>query len=344
MEYFRPQPVQSGLHAPMRAQFTQLGLAATLLASPVAASAQPDASAAAAAKPEVKPEVKPPPSWRFRKTDRPVKVISLAGSVGAFRRDPYSSQIEQMCSAVEMRNISKTGLGAWALKKRFKDQVLGNRNLNFSQEGWEYWLLLSGGLNSVAMPERSARYFRDLFVLAHRRGMGVVALALTPWGDDKDKRWRTPVSALKYYRATRKLVNFIMGRLDPRDAMGRYVSKRSLEPDVPWDATERPDVAVDLYDSPMRDTQAAPHDVAAVRAALERDRDWQNAHANLTPEAREAKLGADAQEAANIPRWYMRPDLRAFDHIHPNPNGHRLMAQLACPKLPASWQCSCNEG
>ncbi len=31
----------------------------------------------------------------------------------------------------------------------------------------------------------------------------------------------------------------------------------------------------------------------------------------------------------------------AFDHIHPNTEGHRLMADLACPKMPASWGCDC---
>ena len=314
----------------MRTLLTCTGLALTLLAAPAAAS--PEA-------PESTEE--PEPTWRFRKGDRPVKVVSLAGSIGANKRDPYSAQIENMCSAVEMKNISKTGLGAWALKKRFQEQVLENRYLNLRQEGSEYWLLLGGGLNSVAMPERSAHHFRELFIQAHRRGIGVVALASTPWGDDADSRWGTPTSALKYYRATRKLVDFIMGRLDPREALGGYVSKRKVGPGAPWDATERPDVAIDLYDSPLRDREAELHDQIAIRAALEADRDWRRAHASLDEEERRRRLEADAREAAQIPRWYMRPELRSFDHIHPNVEGHRIMAEVACPRLPASWKCSC---
>ncbi len=311
----------------MRRLFTSFGLTVTLLPGP--AGAEPE------------PEPEPPPAWRFRKRDRPVKVVSLAGSVGAFPRHSYSRQIENICAAVEVKNLSKTGLGAWALKKRFKEQVLENRNLNLRREGREYWLLVGGGLNSVAMPERSARYFRDLFVLAHRRGMKVVGLTLTPWGDGRDRRWRTPVSALKYFRNTRKVVDFIMGRLEPREALGRYTSKRPQGSQPAWEPAERPDVAIDLYDSRMRDRNAAPLDEAETRAALERDRNWKKAHAALGPEPRATKLAEDARQAAQIPRWYMRPELRAFDHIHPNADGHRLIAQIACPSLPASWQCTC---
>ena len=48
-----------------------------------------------------------------------------------------------------------------------------------------------------------------------------------------------------------------------------------------------------------------------------------------------------AAMAAEIPRWFLREELRSFDHIHPNSEGHRLIAEAACPRLPASWGCEC---
>jgi lysophospholipase L1-like esterase len=91
----------------------------------------------------------------------------------------------------------------------------------------------------------------------------------------------------------------------------------------------------------MRNPGAELNDEAVIRAALETDREWQRAHAGLGKEQRQRRLEADAREAAQIPRWYMRPELRSFDHIHPNVEGHRIMAEVACPQLPASWKCSC---
>ncbi|HRI08397.1 MAG TPA: hypothetical protein PKW35_11290, partial [Nannocystaceae bacterium] len=46
-------------------------------------------------------------------------------------------------------------------------------------------------------------------------------------------------------------------------------------------------------------------------------------------------------EAAAIPQWFLRAELRSFDHIHPNAEGHRRIAEYACPHLPASWGCEC---
>jgi hypothetical protein len=75
--------------------------------------------------------------------------------------------------------------------------------------------------------------------------------------------------------------------------------------------------------------------------ALGKDRGWQAAHAGLDEHAREAALRSDAATAAEIPRWFLREELRSFDHIHPNAEGHRLIAEAACPRLPASWGCEC---
>ena len=49
----------------------------------------------------------------------------------------------------------------------------------------------------------------------------------------------------------------------------------------------------------------------------------------------------DAAEAASVPQWWLREDLRAFDHIHPNSEGHALISALMCPSLPESWGCAC---
>ncbi len=286
-------------------------------------------------------EAEPPPSWRFRRAQKPVKVIVLAGSIGAYRRDPYAKRLEGMCANIEVKNLSKTGLGAYALKKRFREQVLENRYLRWNVEGQEYWLVFGGGLNSVGMPTSTNHYIRRLFEQAHRRGMSVVGMTVLPWGDDKDKRWRTAEGGLKYRRLTQQVVDFMMKRLTPQQALGRYANKRKVEADAPWEPTELPDIAVDLYDSVLRDREAPLRDVAKMREALEKSKTWQRAHRDLDEVERQAALQSDAQQAAEVPRWYMRQELRAFDHIHPNTKGHRLVAEAMCPVMPASWGCSC---
>jgi hypothetical protein len=289
------------------------------------------------------PEVEPPPTWRFKQKDRPVKVVVLAGSIGAWPKQPYAERIAAMCSNVEVRNLSKVGYGALQLKQRFKQQFLDNPYVNLRDPELEYWLVFQGGLNSVGTPERTNHDIRELFTLAHARGLKVVALSLTPWGDDSDaKRWRG-IAGLRYLRATRTVVDFVLGTLTPRQALGEYVSKRRAGADAPWQPEELPDVAVDLYRSALREASAPLRDVEAMRAALAKDALWKRQHAGLDEEARAAALEADAAEAAEVPRWFLRADLRSFDHIHPNTEGHRLIAETACPRLPASWGCACPE-
>src|SRR5690606_5244581 len=79
---------------------------------------------------EAEPEPEPPPTWRFRKTDRTAKVIVLAGSIGAWQRDPYAELFEDWCSNVEVKNLSKVGEGAFALRQRFMSQVVANGYVN----------------------------------------------------------------------------------------------------------------------------------------------------------------------------------------------------------------------
>jgi hypothetical protein len=285
------------------------------------------------------PRDDPPPTWRFRDADRSVKVVVLAGSIGAWQRMPYARHLEDMCANVEVRNLSKTGYGAWALKQRFRQQVLQNPRVNLRNPEHEYWLVFQGGLNSVAMPESTNRHIRALFLLAHARGMRVVGLSLTPWGDERDKRWRG-ASGLAYLAHTRAIVDFVLGRSDPHTALGRYVSHRP-DPEAPWDPAELADIAIDLYDSRLRDAGASPRDVEKMKSLLQRDPKWRRAHADEDEETRAARLDADATLAAQLPQWYLREELRSFDHIHPNQDGHRLIAEIMCPQLPEQWGCQC---
>lgn len=287
------------------------------------------------------PEVEPPPTWRFKQKDRPVKVVVLAGSIGAWPKQPYAERLAAMCTNVEVRNLSKVGFGALQLKQRFRQQFLDNPYVNLRDPELEYWLVFQGGLNSVGTPERTNHDIRELFTLAHARGLKVVAFSLTPWGDDSDpKRW-AGAAGLRYLRATRTVVDFVLGALEPREALGDYVGKRSAGKDAPWQPDELPDVAVDLYRSPLRAEAAPLRDIEAMRAALAKDGLWKRQHAGLDEAARSAALDADAAEAAEVPRWFLRTELRSFDHIHPNAEGHRVIAETACPRLPASWGCTC---
>ncbi|MCA9694570.1 MAG: hypothetical protein KC636_33640 [Myxococcales bacterium] len=319
----------------------RLGLLLTALvtvavASPVAAEEPVELPA------DAPPEPEPPPTWRFRKDDRSVKVVVLAGSIGAWPKKPYAEQLEDMCSNIEVKNLSKVGYGAFQLKQRFKDQVLANPYLGLGKDDREFWVIFQGGLNSVGNPQQTNHHIRDLFLRAHARGLKVVALSLTPWGDDEDKRWRG-IAGLRPLRATRTVVDFVLGKLGPEEALGGQARRRKVDASAPWTAEEKPEVAVDLYRTSLRDSEAAPRDVDAMKAALERDRTWARAHQDLDDAARAAALQRDAEEAAEIPRWYMKKELRSFDHIHPNTDGHTLIAAEVCPALPDNWGCACPE-
>jgi hypothetical protein len=314
-----------------------LGLIAALLA--------PADHATALAPPDIdpaveEPEEEPPPTWRFRETDRPVKVMILAGSVGAWQRDPYHQHFENWCANVEVKNLSKTGYGAYALRKRFMDQVVANGWVNLRAPEYEYWIVFQGGLNSVAMPEKTNKEIRQLNLSAHQRGVEVVALSLSPWGDESDSRRWKGLTGLTYKRYTETVVDFELGRSSPREALGRFVDVRD-DPNAPWDGAELADVGIDLYDSPLRDREAPLRDVAKMRAEVEKSKEFKQRFAGLDETTRALALDEHAQRAAELPRWYLREELRSFDHIHPNEYGHRLIAEIACPQLPASWGCEC---
>ena len=285
------------------------------------------------------PVAEPPPTWRWKLADRPVKVVVLAGSIGAWPKQPYAERIQKLCKHVEVKNLSKVGFGAFQLRQRFKQQVL-DRLGELKAPGRELWLVFQGGLNSVGSPTRTNHDIREMFVLAHAKGFKVVGLTLTPWGDETDRRW-AGIAGLRFLRSTTQVVDFVLGALSPADALGEFTRKRAAGADAAWQADERADVAVDLYRSALRAATAPLRDPAPLEKALAKDRPWQAAHKQLAPDARATALQADAALAAEIPRWFLRTELRSFDHIHPNAEGHRLIAEAACPSLPASWGCEC---
>lgn len=297
---------------------------------------------ALAQEPETPPEVEAPapPVWRFKYPDRKVKVVVLAGSIGAWPKQPYAHEIARLCKNVEVHNLSQVGQGAWALKQRFKQQVLENRRLSLRDSTYEHWLVYGGGLNSVGSPKSTNKHMRDLFVLAHAHGVKVVALSVTPWGSQHDKRWRG-AKGLKHRSDTQHVVDYTLGRLTPEQAFGSYGHKRPGGLTAPWDPLEQPDVSVDLYDSALRDRGATPLDVEAAKATLRKDSTWRQAHAKLDDAARETQLDADARTSSELVQWFLKPELRSFDHTHPNTEGHRIIAATMCPKLPASWGCAC---
>jgi hypothetical protein len=290
--------------------------------------------------PAVAPVVEETPTWRFKRADRNVKVVLIAGSIGAWPKQPYAEEIERLCKNVEVKNLSQVGQGAWALKKRFKSQVLGNRRVNLRDESLEYWLVYGGGLNSVGTPKSTNKHMRDLFVMAHGNHFKVVGLSLTPWGDESDRKWRG-FEGLGRRRVTQQVVDYTLGRLSPEQAFGEYGRKRPGGVEAPWDPSELPDVGIDVYDSPLRDREAAVHDLEETKAVLAKDKKWKAATAKLDDAARAAQLELDAAVVAELPRWFLREDLRSFDHTHPNAEGHRIIAATMCPSLPASWGCAC---
>lgn len=312
---------------------------ALALAGSIRAAAQDDPEAALGPR-AVVPST--PGSWRFRDGSRRVKVVVLGGSIGAFMDAPYSDHFQSMCSNVEVKNISVPRLGAFALGRQLHWQVLRNRNVRLRDPALEHWLVFQGGLNSVANPWRTNAHIREIYEMAHQRGMRVVGLTLTPWGDEADRRRWGGAAGLRYWHATKTVVDFVMGRLGPRQALAARASERAAGADAPWTVEERADVAVDLYDSILRDREAPLRPVEPLRRALTRDPFLQRQLAEIPDAAqRAAKFDAELRLATEIPRWFLKRNLRSFDHIHPNREGHRLIAEIACPRLPASWGCRC---
>jgi hypothetical protein len=282
-------------------------------------------------------------SWRFKHDDKAVKVVVLAGSVGAFWGQSYAREVERLCRNVEVKNISKVGYGAYPLKRHFRKQVLDNRRLDLEEEGKEFWFVYGGGVNSLGMPYSTNHHIKATIVAAkYLAKMKVIALTVTPWGDEKDRRWRG-LAGLGARKRTQLVADFMMQRLTPEQALGSYAGKRPAGKTGPWDPLEVPDISIDLYDSPLRDKDAAPRDIEKMREALSKDASWKREHKDLSEADRAAQLEADAKLLADLPKWYLREDLRSFDHIHPNEKGHAIIAATMCQKLPESWGCTCED-
>lgn len=276
------------------------------------------------------------PTWSFQDPSRRVKVVLLAGSIGAFQDRPYARLLYERCSNVEIRNLSRVGFGAQQLYGVFQREVLRNPHFPRAADGTEQWLVWNGGLNSAVVWARTNRFIRRTFVEAHARGMRVVGLSLTPWGAFDDDRW-SGARALETHDSTQRIVDFVMGRGAPNALLGTYASDRRGAADA-YTTEELADVRVDLYDSDMRDRGATPRDVDEMRRAIRRDGRWLAA----VPEAeRPARLESDAVRLSEMGRWFLRREYRGFDDVHPNREGHAHLAQLICPSLPASWGCRC---
>jgi len=281
------------------------------------------------------------PEWRFTYASRRVKVVLLAGSIGAFQDEPYGRLIHEWCENAEVRNLSHVGFGAYQLHQVWTQEVLRNPRYPMGAQGLELWVWWNGGLNSAASANRTNRYIRRLFTEAHRRNIRVVGMTLTPWGAlDDERRWGG-TRALDTLRNTRRIVDFVMGRANPRDALGSFVSDRGATPDGPWTPAELADVRIDLFDSSLRNANAPVRDVAEMRRMLERDARYRQQLAELDDAQRTARMDGDARTLSELPRWFLRPEIRGFDPVHPNRAGHRAIALLACRQMPASWGCHC---
>jgi hypothetical protein len=281
----------------------------------------------------------PDDDWTFVEPSRHVKVVLLAGSIGAFQDGPYAHLIHDWCGNVEIRNLSRVGFGTQQLYGVFQREVLRHRTFPWSDPSLELWLLWNGGLNSAIVSARSNRYIRRAFVDAHARHMRVVGLSLTPWGAFDDARW-TGARALETHDSTQRIVDFVMGRGDPADLLGAYASDRGSAP-AAYQPEELADVRVDLYDSDLRDRSARARDLVEMRRLVSRDGRWRHAFGALPDEQRAARLDADAARLSEMGRWFLRSDFRSFDDVHPNRQGHHRIAELVCPSLPASWGCHC---
>lgn len=252
------------------------------------------------------PEKEPIGKWRYKDDNRPVKVLTLGGSIGAWGKGNFSQFLGAVCHKAEIKNRSKTGYGPYHLKKRFKNQLIKNRRVDLKDDRFEYWLIYSGGLNSIGSPRLTIKHTEAIFALAKKRNIKVVSLSLTPWGDEKDRRFKH-FGGLDYHNKTREV--------------------------TAWSVSNG-DIGLDLLDTRLRDKDAELRD----RAGLERRYDRSRALKKQYPDRESAITAAMA-----VPRWYLKHELQSFDHIHPNTEGHRIIAIETCGELPVSWACDCSK-
>ncbi len=238
------------------------------------------------------------------KTQRPVRVVVLGGSISMYYKGNYGQFLEYGCKNIEVINRAKVGAGGPALVKRLQTEIVGNKALMAElKAAKEYWLLFQGGLNSVWSPWMTNFNLAKMFAAAKSAGFRTFALSLTPWGDDADKRFRG-WEGVWTHRATRKINAYLLGKLQPDAALGNIG---------------------------LRDKDAKLRDKAPLEAGFAKSR-YRKEPQN------KAKL---VEEARAVPRNFLDKSYRDFDHIHPNSEGHKKMALAACRRAPASWGCDC---
>jgi hypothetical protein len=280
-----------------------------------------------------------PGAWRFPDDPaRPVKLIVLGGSVSAWPNGSFSDWVGGVCGRVEVQNRGQAKLTAQALRARFDSEVVKNRRLKVADRvarGEEVWLLFMAGLNSIGNPESTNIEVTKTFARAHAVGLKVMGLSPNPWGAESDRRWGG-VDGLAYLGHTRRVVDHFLGKLDPATALGRHAEGRTS-----FSPAERADVAVDLWDSTLRDRGAPPRDAAKLAREAKRST-WLKAQLkDLAPAEAEARQARLLAEAAALPTWFMPKRFHSFDAIHPNTEGHREIARAICARAPASWGCDC---
>lgn len=270
----------------------------------------------------------PRPLW---KTDRPHKAVVVGGSISMYYAGNFGEYLQHGCRDLEVINRGKVGAGGPALARIVRDDILGDPALTGPMRGGKGWILFQGGLNSVGSPESTAWFLSRLFLTAHEAGLQVVALTLTPWGSDADKRF-DGWEGLRIQRATDHVSQFILGRLTPALAFGGRTQDRTVA-DGPWLPGELPAIGVNVLQSPLQAGKEAPL----------RPREPLLAGFAKGPFRKQVdKKDLLVAAAQAVPQRFMARKYHDFDHVHPNGEGHRLMAALVCQQAPAAWACDCD--
>ena len=271
--------------------------------------------------------------WTFKKPNRPVKAVIIGGSISAFPAGNYGQALEKVCSNLEIVNRAKSKLGAHHLYLRFVRQVLRNPNIKKHRSNG-LWLFYHGGLNSVQNPYGTNKAILKTFRDAHQNNLKVVGMSLLPWGDDSDYRWKGE-KGLKAFHNTNLVVDFVLGRLSPKAALGKDRSDPAFLPH------EKADVAINLYDTDLR-AKNAPRRSDKNLANKVRVNYWVKKNlASVEASQRPNLLKKHIDTAYTLPQWYMKHSLRSIDHFHPGRRGHKIVANEVCQKLPKKFGCTC---